>query len=203
MDLSIIIPCHNLEKYITPLLSTLSNQKFDCSAELIFVCDNCTDNTEQVILDWRNKLSQYEFYVIKDICGSCGQARNVGLQGAQGKYIWFVDGDDWILGEFAIDLLFKTMEGNNLSLLRFGYLSIYDSEWDWMMVWQYWYRRDLIGDTRFPEIQPCEDNDFTEEILKKVGGQVPHINTKFYFYNYMRVGSNMYQYMTRNGVITQ
>lgn len=50
MDLSVIIPCHNLEKYILPLLVSLNLQDLNnYDVEFIFVLDACEDNTESMI----------------------------------------------------------------------------------------------------------------------------------------------------------
>ena len=54
MDLSVIIPCHNLEKYIQPLLSSFENQVCSYEVELIFMCDNCTDATYSLLHKWRD-----------------------------------------------------------------------------------------------------------------------------------------------------
>lgn len=53
MDLSIIVPCHNLENYITPLLVSLQSQVYDKEkVEIIFVCDSCSDNTKKIIQEF-------------------------------------------------------------------------------------------------------------------------------------------------------
>ena len=50
MDISIIIPCHNSEKFIKPLLLSFQALNLnEIEAEFIFVLDNCTDNTKLMI----------------------------------------------------------------------------------------------------------------------------------------------------------
>ena len=50
MDVSFIIPCHNLEPYIKPLLISIHMLNLEnITTEFIFVLDDCTDNTEQII----------------------------------------------------------------------------------------------------------------------------------------------------------
>ena len=49
-DISVIIPCYNLEQYITPMLNSLMRQDLgDYAAEIIFVINNCTDNTRSEV----------------------------------------------------------------------------------------------------------------------------------------------------------
>ena len=198
MDLSIIIPCHNLEKHIAPLLSTLQNQELDNKqVQIIFVCDNCSDRTEQIITDFLPNLSQFNCIILRGNCGSCGYARNAGMDYAQGEYIWFVDGDDWLIGYKAVDILINTIRSLNAPLLKIKYTSAFSNENNGMMVWQYMMRRDLIGDTKFLDIQPSEDVAFMNAIMEKIpeGTELRVTEEAFYFYNYMRKDSNIWQYV--------
>jgi glycosyltransferase involved in cell wall biosynthesis len=59
MDLSIIVPCHNLEKFISPLISALEAQRFDqYTVELIFVLDDCNDDTARILMN--HEFGNYE-----------------------------------------------------------------------------------------------------------------------------------------------
>ena len=192
MDISFIIPCHNLEDYIKPLL--LSIQAMDLSEltyEFIFVLDDCTDNTEQIIIDY---LKDYQIKIIKCNHHSCGLARNEGLEIAKGEFIWFLDGDDWVIYPFAAKECLKIMRENNTNMIRVTYVSNYYKMFFPSMVWQYIYRRSLIGDIRFKSIQPHEDIHFMREINTKTkAGDLTLYNIPTYFYNYARPGSNTTQ----------
>lgn len=198
MDLSIIVPVHNLENYIQPLLSTIWNQNTDgLKIELIFVFDSCTDKSMNVVEEWKDKLlknnsknTSFDFKLLTCDYKNCGLARNDGINVATGEYIWFIDGDDWILGSNAFKMLIEAMRNNQLRILRFGYMSLYDVD-NWCMVWQYIYRRDLIGEDRFVGIEPDEDVEFNRKVLSKIDYKPPRTESKFYFYNYQRNGSNM------------
>ena len=109
MDLSVIVPCHNLEKFIKPLLDSLKLQQFTYEVELIFVCDYCIDRTHEIIeeemVDTQYPISIYDVDV-----RSCGLARNKGMKYATGTYIWFMDGDDWLIDNSAIQKVLNTMK---------------------------------------------------------------------------------------------
>lgn len=205
MDISIIIPVHNLENYIQPLLSTLWNQKTTgIHLEYIFVFDSCTDDSYNIVQNWSNKLLQSREGISvgmhKVDFKSLGLTRNHGLEHSTGHYIWFIDGDDWLLTDHAISTLYNSLTQNNLSVLRFGFMSVWKDYFTqpgagWMMVWQYVYKRELIEDIKFPSTQPDEDVFFTRKVFEKVNFQVPLLQQNFYFYNYGRSGSIM---MTQN-----
>lgn len=194
-DLSVIVPVYNLEEYITPLLDSLKAQEVDdYTVEYIFVLNNCTDNSEKVIRE-----SGLDCKIINCEIQGCGPARNAGFAESNGEYIWFMDGDDWLLGTRAIRDALDVAKAYGLRMLRLPFLS---DRFGWnyfSMVWQYLFHRDLIEDIRFPRKQPAEDDEFTAAALAKLGLmpwgylRLPSISYPLYYYNYGRVGSNMYR----------
>lgn len=190
-DLSVIIPVYNLERFITPMLDSLKQQDLgNYTAEILFVLNNCTDNSEQVI-----RGSGLDCTILNCTTQGCGPARNAGLEIAKGEYIWLMDGDDWLLSDTAIKEALDTAQGHDIIRVPFKSNKFY---WQYFsMVWQYVIRRDYIGDLRFPNYQPAEDDAFMEILLRLVGiGKYNHMSlpaTKnfLYYYNYLREGSNM------------
>lgn len=197
MDLSIIIPCHNLEKFISPLISTLEAQRFDqYTVELIFVLDDCNDDTARILMN--HEFGNYEQVRLINTCvRSCGLARNIGLDHAQGEYIWFVDGDDWLLSTTVIQEVLDVIKSQKQNIIKIDYEAPnFDFYGYPSMVWQYIMRRDFIGDLKFTEIQPNEDVKFMGSLLCDLQDPIYFLNKKLYYYNYMREGSNMYQFRT-------
>lgn len=191
-DLSVIIPVYNLENFLTPMLTSLMGQVHDYNVEHIFVLNNCTDNSEKVIRD--SELPCVIMYCDEQ---GCGPARNAALEQARGEYIWFMDGDDWLLSDTAIKEALTAAQVLDLDILRIPYDS---NLYKWLyfsMVWQYLIRRDFIGEVRFPNYQPAEDDAFMRELLAKAGyvyPDMPTLNKPLYYYNYLREGSNMFRY---------
>lgn len=200
MDLSIIIPVHNLENYIDPLLSSLMTQNIgDYDVELLFVLDNCTDGTAKKLFQVR--ADQYTINLINTDVRSCGLARNIGLDHASGEYIWFVDGDDWIINSNAIKIILDVMKTQDEKIIRFDYEAPLFKFYGFpSMVWQYCMRRDFIGDLRFTSIQPHEDVKFMGQLLCDLTDPIFFLNTKLYHYNYMREGSNMWQWANNHKI---
>lgn len=95
MKLSIIIPVYNISSYIERCVQSCLNQDLDyADYEIIVVNDGSTDNSLSVIKPFAEKYKNVTI-ITQNNKGLSG-ARNTGLTVANGDYIWFVDGDDWI-----------------------------------------------------------------------------------------------------------
>lgn len=202
MDMSIIIPCHNLEKFITPLLVSLKLQILQFyKVELIFVCDACEDKTKSIIEKFNFNDLYENIKIIECNHKSCGLARNEGMEQAEGKYIWFIDGDDWLTDVHSIVKVIDTLGLTGSPMIRFDYEAPgFSAKGILSMVWQYGYERDFIKDTPFDEEQPSEDLRFNNKLFKKINKKIPYLDEVLYHYNYMRENSNMYQHTKRGHI---
>ena len=187
-DISVIIPVYNLEHWITPMLESLKAQQTTYDVEYIFVLNNCTDKSEEVIRE-----SGLDCTILNCTEQGCGCARNVGFENSHGNYIWFLDGDDWLTDSRAIQQVLTVAIVNELKILRIPYMSETYRQYYWSMVWQYLFKREVIEDIRFRKTQPAEDDVFMLQVFAKIGNTVPSLDRALYFYNYMREGSNMYR----------
>ncbi len=190
--LSIIVPCHNVEKYIPRLLESLNRQSwgFQSDREVLFILDNCIDNTEKVI----NKVmknSRYEWKTIKTSQGCPGGARNIGLENMTGDYLWFIDADDWLACDDAIDVVFGCMITDKRDILEFKIKSNANPKGVFGVgtVWMSMYSKEAIGDSRFNDKQNGEDNDFMGEIYRKPNLSFGRLDFAPYFYNFPRQDS--------------
>ena len=198
-DISVIVPVYNLERFITPLLDSLKAQDTgNYVAEYVFVINNCSDRSEEVIRE-----SGLKCRIIHCEKQGCGPARNAGFDATSGKYVWFMDGDDWLLSNTAIRDAVNAMENDSLDILRIPFSKEkYHGDF-YSMVWQYVFRREYIKDIRFIDRQPDEDCVFMDEVFAKAGydtatysWRMPRMLRELYYYNYMRPGSNMYRFMS-------
>lgn len=94
--ISIIIPVYNTSKYIEKCLNSIINQTME-SIEIIIVNDGSTDNSEEIIQKWIDKNEHKKtIKYFKKENGGLSEARNFGVKQATGKYITFVDSDDYL-----------------------------------------------------------------------------------------------------------
>lgn len=196
IDLSIIIPVYNLENWITPMLGSLKAQDLNgYNIEIIFVLNNCTDDTESVI-----RRSGLDCEILSCEIQGCGPARNVGLDAARGEYIWTFDGDDWLLSDTAVRDVLDKAKADGLNILYVPFCHEKYKGNYFSMTCQYVMRKDYIQEFRFPDYQPAEDGAFMDQVLRKAGYNhwnylnLPSMDRELYYYNYMREGSNMFRY---------
>lgn len=123
IDISIIIPAYNSEKYIEKCLMSCINQDLSQEKyEIIVVDDGSTDNTKRIINRLQAEYDCIKYYYQDN--AAQGAARNNGLSKAQGKYIWFVDSDDWI-EENCLSLILNRLEKDALTGVLVAHATCY------------------------------------------------------------------------------
>lgn len=90
---SIIVPIYNVEKYLSKCIESILSQTYK-NIEIILVNDGSLDNSAQICDEYAKKDDR--IIVIHKANGGVSSARNAGLDIATGKYIGFVDPDDYI-----------------------------------------------------------------------------------------------------------
>ena len=116
-EISIIVPCYCVENYLRKCVdSIIINRDYD-NVEVILVDDGSSDLCGIICDEYANRCSKIT--VIHKKNGGLSDARNAGLNIAEGKYIYFVDGDDW-LAINAINLLVTNMN-QGYDLIAFNY----------------------------------------------------------------------------------
>ncbi len=114
---SIIIPAYNVEKYIRRAIESVQRQTFT-DYELLVVDDGSTDRTGDIIRQFtRHDLRIVDFHPQN---GGAPAARNLALDHARGKYVFFMDGDDWAEPTMLTDLV-NLSESNHLELAIAGF----------------------------------------------------------------------------------
>lgn len=111
MNLSIIIPAYNVERYIGSTLGSLRRQSAR-DFEVVVVDDGSTDGTAEAAERHFDGLP--EVRLIRTANGGVSQARNVGLAAAKGDYVLFLDGDDYV-GETLVARVAEATATNAMS----------------------------------------------------------------------------------------
>lgn len=110
---SIIIPCYNVEKWVTRCFQSILNQTYGFeNLEVIFVDDFSTDSTFSILKSFQQRYPQNVISVQVSSKKMCGGARNLGIDISTGQYITFIDADDCIHPEMISVLHDKISEGS-------------------------------------------------------------------------------------------
>lgn len=194
MKISVIVPIYNVEKYLPRCIESIINQSYQ-ELEIILVNDGSTDNGPQICDDYA--LRDPRIVVIHKKNEGLSEARNSGVKYATGKFITFVDSDDYI-SEVMCETLFGLMYKNNAEIVECKYKKIYEdkknrfnesdlkfpnitifntkeslktlmenSDKISQTVWGKLYKKDLISEILFPYGVINEDEYWTYQILGK------------------------------------
>ena len=209
--ISIIVPIYNVEKYLSSALDSVVNQTYK-NLEVLLIDDGSTDNSSEIAEKYVKKDSR--FILLHQKNQGLSGARNTGLEKASGKYIMFLDSDDFF-DPNACESLYKCIEKTNADYAIGNYtntgedgtkwkepvfdknkfksfrLSIKDYENSFFImnsgVWNKIFRKsflDKLG-VRFVEKLPAEDAIFTTYCF---------IHSERVFYT----PDNVYNYRLRN-----
>lgn len=121
--ISVIIPVYNVENYLHECVDSVLNQTYG-NFEILLVNDGSTDSSGKICDEYLEKDDRIT--VIHQKNGGPSKTRNTGLENATGKYIYFLDSDDYI-EKNTLELLVDTAEANCADLVFFDAHSFADN----------------------------------------------------------------------------
>ena len=182
---SVIVPAHNCAGFMRRGLDSIREQDFT-DYELIIICDKCEDNTEEIAREYTDLVYTVEY-------GRAGLSRNEGLDRARGEWILFMDDDDWYLpgafGEIARNI--KAL--GDIDILAYGFewkgrgVAMQSTKRLYPAIWNKAWRRDFIGEDRFPDWIHTDDLGFARMMHHKA--RFGNLLKALYHYEFMRPGS--------------
>lgn len=119
--ISVIVPVYNVAEYLNQCVESLVRQTYP-HLEVILVDDGSTDRSGEICDRWAEKDKRIS--VIHKGNGGLSDARNAGLAVACGRYIGFVDSDDWVAEEM-FEQLFRACNSENAVIAACGYRRVY------------------------------------------------------------------------------
>ena len=190
--ISVIVPIYNVEKYLPECIDSIINQTYK-NIEILLINDGLTDNCDKICDEYSKKDERIK--VIHKENGGLSDARNCGIDIANGEYIAFVDSDDYLSEQFIEKLYISIIENNTkLSQCNFvkvtnnyveiekrgynekiktksGYEMIkdlYTNHWENIVAWNKLYAKELFNDLRYPYGKIHEDEFITYQVLYKL-----------------------------------
>lgn len=187
-EVSMIVPVYQVEKYIGQCIESVLNQTFQ-DFELILIDDGSKDNSGRICDFYAAKDERIR--VIHTENRGAAAARNTGLDQASGKYITFLDGDDY-LAENMIARLHQVIDDSAYDMVVCDFLNLLPNENDnfivhlkertvngrevlehlkneksygvWTVVWNKIYTREILKNLRFPNGKYFEDEFFSNQL---------------------------------------
>ena len=123
MKYSVIIPVYNVEKYIDRCLKSVISQNYD-DLEIIVIDNGSTDRSGSICDVYANEYANISVYHIEN--HGVGSARNFGLSKARGEFIYFVDSDDYLVGNLFAEFEDKLVL--DLDLAVFSYYNSFEED---------------------------------------------------------------------------
>lgn len=139
--ISIIVPIYNVENYIEKCIESLVSQSFE-NIEIILVNDGSTDNSLDICYKYSRIYSKIKVFTQEN--SGLSPTRNKGIKEAVGKYILFVDSDDWI-DSITCEVLFKHATQYNLDAVLFSSVSEYSNNQIYKPLYD---EKDTVFDTQ-------------------------------------------------------
>lgn len=188
--ISVIIPVYNVEKYLPNCIDSVIKQTYT-NLEILLINDGSTDSSPKICEEYKNKDNRIK--VIHKQNGGLSDARNVGIENAQGKYMTFIDSDDDIEIDY-IEYLYNLIEKYNTHMSIATYTVVskdkkinigqgYEEETVLdekkclerllcehglsVSACAKLYEKSLFENIKFPKGKLCEDNGTTYKLIMK------------------------------------
>ena len=212
--ISVIVAVYNIEEYLRRCVDSVLAQSYG-NLEIVLVDDGSTDGSGGICDEYAARDGRIR--VIHKVNGGLSDARNAGLEVAQGDYIGFVDGDDWIEPDMYRAMyeacvkgkaqmaacrykqitrsgVIDASTGNSVLLSKAEALEIYvcgDERYlIYNSVWSKLFSAELIRGMRFPVGKNSEDIMFTTKAFCSME-RLAYLDTAYYNYVLDREGSIM------------
>ena len=206
---SIIIPVYNVENYLRECLQSICKQTYPY-LEILVVDDESPDRSGVIADEFASVDHRIRVFHEKNR-GAAG-ARNVALNRAKGDYIAFVDSDDWVENNY-VERMLTLLQSHQVDIVQCQYMDetisgskshcyhghdrIVDSgeyvkemisHWEYVLLWNKLYRRDVIGQIQMPEGHCIDDEFFTYKVIMNAN-RIYLMEDELYHYRFRKSGA--------------
>jgi len=124
--ISIIIPIHNIEKYLSKTLDSILSQSIGHeNIEVIMVNDCSTDKSPYIINEYADKYNNFKALHLTENSGLPGKPRNIGIKQSNGDYLMFMDHDDFY-SEDMCEILYDKITNEKADIVFCNYNYVFD-----------------------------------------------------------------------------
>lgn len=176
---SVVVPCYNVANYVKRCIDSIKDQTYK-KIEVLLIDDGSKDETKEIIKSQIRDDERFSYYYKSN--GGLSSARNYGMKKAKGKYICFIDSDDYIESNY-VEELYTSLIDNNVNISICNIDTIYPNGkhiihtmspkiiemFEFPAAWNKMYKKELFEeyDVVFPEGKWYEDLGTTTKFLLK------------------------------------
>lgn len=203
--ISVIVPVYNVEKYLKKCIDSLLQQTYQ-NLQIILVDDGSTDSSGIIADAYEQEHERIEVHHKKN--GGLSDARNCGLKYAKGKYVCFLDSDDWVTTDM-IETLYRNIKENDADVSEAQYIRVEDEnqkpiqneekvyvfdniqasinlrnyQLNQIVAWNKMYKKECFENIKFPFGKIHEDEFTTYKVLYACKKIVVSTKVLFFYRN--------------------
>ena len=155
--ISIIVPIYNVEKYLRMCLDSIEQQTYS-NIEVLLINDGSPDASGEICQEYVARDSRFHYFEKEN--GGLSDARNYGIERSNGKYITFVDSDDWLELTYVEDLYQAAIRNDADTVV--SHFTIYnESDRNYYVhIWDDYYEKTYTGEELVLELPSLESEGY-------------------------------------------
>ena len=155
--ISIIVPIYNVENYLRMCLDSIEQQTYS-NIEVLLINDGSQDSSGEICQEYVARDSRFRYFEKEN--GGASDARNYGIERSNGKYLTFVDSDDWLSLTYVEDL-YQAAIRNDADTVVSHYTIYNESDRNYYVhIWDDYYEKTCTGEELVLELPSLELNGY-------------------------------------------
>ena len=155
--ISIIVPIYNVENYLRMCLDSIEHQTYS-NIEVLLINDGSADSSGEICQEYVARDSRFRYFEKEN--GGASDARNYGIERSNGKYLTFVDSDDWLSLTYVEDLYQAAIRNDSDTVI--SHYTIYnESDRNYYVhIWDDYYEKNYTSEELIMELPKLELNGY-------------------------------------------
>ena len=155
--ISIVVPIYNVEKYLRMCLDSIEHQTYS-NIEVLLINDGSPDSSGEICQEYVARDSRFRYFEKEN--GGASDARNYGIERSNGKYLTFVDSDDWLSLTYVEDLYQAAIRNDSDTVI--SHYTIYnESDRNYYVhIWDDYYEKNYTSEELIMELPKLELNGY-------------------------------------------
>ena len=154
---SIIVPVYNVENYLRMCLDSIEHQTYS-NIEVLLINDGSPDSSGEICQEYVARDSRFRYFEKEN--GGASDARNYGIERSNGKYLTFVDSDDWLSLTYVEDLYQAAIRNDADTVISHSPIYNESDRNYYIHIWDDYYEKNYTGEELIVELPQLELNGY-------------------------------------------